>query len=382
MENLVASNGNASVSPESGFWRGKRVFLTGHTGFKGSWLALWLHHLGAEVLGFALDPPSTPSLFEAARLDELIETVHGDVRSLEAVGTAVARFRPEVVFHLAAQSLVRPSYEDPAGTFATNVMGTVHVLEAIRQVDTVRAAVIVTSDKCYENRESPLWGYRESDRMGGADPYSNSKGCAELVSASYRRSFFGDDPQGPALASARAGNVIGGGDWATDRLVPDTMRAFTADRPVHIRHPQAVRPWQHVLEPLRGYLMLARALWTDGDRFADGWNFGPQQEDARPVGDVVDRLIARWGDGADAVRAPGSHPHEASFLRLDCSKARALLGWTPLVDLPTALDWTAEWYRAFYDGADAREVTLDQIHQLAHLTGSASTNVQVPQAAS
>lgn len=356
------------------FWRDKRVFLTGHTGFKGSWLALWLHCLGAEVLGFALDPPSTPSLFETARLDDLIETLPGDVRSLEAVEAAVTRFRPEVVFHLAAQSLVRPSYEDPASTFATNVMGTVHVLEAIRQVNTVRAAVIVTSDKCYENRESPLWGYRESDRMGGADPYSNSKGCAELVVASYRCSFFDDDAPATGLATARAGNVIGGGDWATDRLVPDTMRAFAENHPVHIRHPQAVRPWQHVLEPLRGYLMLARALWTDGNRFADGWNFGPKDEDARPVGDVVNRLIGLWSDGAEAVLAPGPHPHEASFLRLDCSKARTVLEWTPLLGFDTALDWTAEWYRGFYDGADARTLTLDQIIRFATLTNAPSEN--------
>jgi len=374
MENLVGSSSSPVPPTMASFWQGKRVFLTGHTGFKGSWLALWLHHLGAEVLGFALDPPSTPSLFEAARLDTLIETVHGDVRSLETVNAAVAGFRPDAVFHLAAQSLVRPSYEDPAGTFATNVMGTVHVLEAIRQVGTVQAAVIVTSDKCYENRESPLWGYRESDRMGGADPYSNSKGCAELVSAAYRRSFFGDDPQTPALASARAGNVIGGGDWATDRLIPDVVRAFNVGEPVRIRHPQAVRPWQHVLEPLRGYLMLARALWTDGDRFVGGWNFGPHDEDARPVGDVVERLIALWGDGADAVQAPGPHPHEASFLRLDCSKARALLDWRPLMDLPTALDWTAEWYRAFYDGANARTLTLNQIARFATLMDAPSEN--------
>lgn len=367
MENVVASHRNASGAPDAEFWRGKRVFLTGHTGFKGSWLALWLHHLGAEVLGFALDPPSTPSLFEAARLDELIETVHGDVRSLEAVGTAVARFRPEVVFHLAAQSLVRPSYEDPAGTFATNVMGTVHVLEAIRQVDTVRAAVIVTSDKCYENRESPLWGYRESDRMGGADPYSNSKGCAELVSASYRHSFFGDDPQAPALASARAGNVIGGGDWATDRLIPDVVRAFSDGVPVHLRNPHSVRPWQHVLEPLRGYLMLGQALWEDPEQFAAGWNFGPDDADAQPVGDVVDRLRSMWGEGAQAVSAPGPHPHEASFLRLDCAKARSLLGWTPRLPLERALRWTMEWYRSVDDGAAPRTLTLDQIRRYNHL---------------
>ena len=374
MENLVASNGTPSGSPTPSFWRGKRVFLTGHTGFKGSWLALWLQDLGAEVRGFALDPPSTPSLYESARVGSLVASTHGDVRSLDAVVEAMAQFQPDVVFHLAAQSLVRRSYKDPTGTFATNVMGTVHVLEAIRQVKSVRAAVVVTSDKCYENRESPLWGYRESDRMGGDDPYSNSKGCAELIASSYRDSFLDGGTRPVALATARAGNVIGGGDWATDRLVPDIVRAFAAGRPVHIRNPKAVRPWQHVLEPLRGYLMLAEALWTDADPFAEGWNFGPRAEDAQPVGEIVERLITIWGDDAEAVIAPGPHPSEATFLRLDCSKARSVLYWTPRIGLNTALTWTAEWYRAFYGGDDARALTLDHIHRFADLSTSPSSN--------
>lgn len=354
------------LSEATAFWRKKRVLITGHTGFKGSWLALWLQSLGADVVGFALDPPSAPSLFEQARVGEGITSVLGDIRDLTRVRDVMATYRPEVVFHLAAQSLVRPSYQSPVDTYATNVMGTVHVLDAMRQVGSARVGVVVTSDKCYENRESMLWGYRETDPMGGHDPYSNSKGCAELVTSAYRRSFFAGEDASLALATARAGNVIGGGDWAEDRLIPDVIRAFAAGEPVHVRRPDAIRPWQHVLEPLRGYLLLAERLWSDGAPLAEGWNFGPDDRDARPVQHIVEQMIDRWGAGASAVLDDGPHPHEATYLRLDCSKARALLGWRPRLPLDEALAWTVEWYRGVEDGADPRALTLDQIHQYTH----------------
>ena len=367
MENLVNHSALGVQADTAQFWSGKRVFVTGHTGFKGGWLVLWLQQLGAEVIGYSLAPPSTPNLFEAARLEESMVSIHGDVRSPDHLLRAMRQHRPEVVFHMAAQSLVRESYDHPTETYATNVMGTVHVLDAIRQVESVRSAVVVTSDKCYENRESPLWGFRETDPMGGLDPYSNSKGCAELVVSSYQRSFFADASRPIGVGSARAGNVIGGGDWADDRLIPDVVRAFSDGEPVHIRNPRAVRPWQHVLEPLRGYLTLAQALWEEPDRFAGGWNFGPDDADAQPVGAIVDRLMSMWGDGAEAVSAPGPHPHEASFLRLDCAKARSLLGWTPRLPLSEALRWTVEWYKSVDAGSDPRTLTLDQIRRYEHL---------------
>lgn len=359
---LNASSPAQAVS----FWAGKRVLLTGHTGFKGSWLALWLQSLGAEVIGLALDPPSTPSLFERARVADGMTSLHGDIRDMDTVVDAMRTYRPEIIFHLAAQSLVRSSYQMPVDTYATNVMGTVHVLDAMRQVGSARVGVVVTSDKCYENHESKLWGYRETDPMGGYDPYSNSKGCAELVTSAYRRSYFSGETSSLALASVRAGNVIGGGDWAEDRLIPDVIRAFSAGQPVHLRRPDAIRPWQHVLDPLSGYLLLAERLWTEGDTVADGWNFGPDERDARSVQYVVEQMIDRWGDGAAATIDEGSHPHEATYLRLDCSKAHALLGWRPRLPLDDALAWTVEWYRGVNDGADPRSVTLDQVHRYIH----------------
>jgi CDP-glucose 4,6-dehydratase len=342
---------------DAAFWTGKRVFLTGHTGFKGSWLALCLHKLGAEVTGYALAPPTSPSLYEMAGVAAGLRDVRGDVRDLESLKRALAAAAPEVAIHMAAQSLVRPSYADPVGTYATNVMGTVNLLEAIRQAGSVRAAVVVTSDKCYENREW-VWGYRENDPMGGFDPYSNSKGCAELVTAGYRNSFFA---AGTALASARAGNVIGGGDWAEDRLVPDAMRAFAAGKPVEIRNPAAIRPWQHVLEPLSGYLMLAQQLFSNGQERASGWNFGPSGQDVRPVAEIVDRLAGLWGSSARWQLAQGAHPHEAHHLKLDCSKARAQLGWIPRIDLDEGLAWTSDWYLAWHAGADMARTTGAQI---------------------
>jgi CDP-glucose 4,6-dehydratase len=342
-----------------GFWRGKRVLVTGHTGFKGAWLSLWLGQLGAEVSGYSLPPPSQPSLFEAGSLAGRMRSLEGDVRDLPALSAAFRELRPEVVLHLAAQSLVRPSYDDPVTTFGTNVMGTVNVLEAARAQPETRAVVVVTSDKCYENREWP-WGYRENEAMGGHDPYSSSKGCAELVTAAYRRSFA---QTGVGIASARAGNVIGGGDWATDRIIPDFVRAVGRGQPLRVRNPGAVRPWQHVLEPLAGYLLLAERLFDEPTRFGEGWNFGPADGDAQPVSWVVDRFARNWGQGVTWQADPGPHPHEANFLKLDCSKARNLLEWRPRLSLEQALLWVTDWYREFSSGTDAAQLCLSQIAQ-------------------
>ena len=343
------------------FWRDRRVLVTGHTGFKGAWLALWLDRLGARVTGFALPATTSPNLFTLAALDRRIDSELGDVRDPAAVDAVIARSRAEVVFHLAAQSLVRRSYVDPVGTYATNVMGTAHVLDAARRAPGLRAIVVITSDKCYENREWH-WPYREDEAMGGHDPYSSSKGCAELVTAAWRRSFFSSDgARAIGVGSARAGNVIGGGDWAEDRLVPDCMRAFASGQPVVLRRPDAVRPWQHVLEPLSGYLALAERLAGDPASFGEAWNFGPAADDTRPVAWVVDRLSEFWGDGARWEPDPGTHPHEAGLLQVDASKARARLGWTPRLSLTEGLRWTVDWYRRFEAGEDAAALTLDQI---------------------
>ncbi len=345
-------------------WSGRKVFLTGHTGFKGGWLALWLQKMGADVQGYALEPPTQPNIFEVSRAGEGMRSTIGDIRDLEKLTSQLVQFRPEVVLHLAAQPLVRQSYADPVDTYSTNVMGTVHVLEAMRRAGSVKAAVVVTSDKCYENSEW-VWGYRETDPMGGFDPYSNSKGCAELVTASYRRSFFSPkagDIRGLPLASARAGNVIGGGDWATDRLVPDFIRAMSRKESIQVRNPHAQRPWQHVLEPLGGYLLLGeRLLSADGPRYAAGWNFGPKDGDSIPVSAVVRKLTSLWGPDATFSIDPGDHPHEAALLKLDCSKAHALLGWRPRLNVDSALAWTVEWHKAMHAGANMREMTMAQI---------------------
>lgn len=356
-------------------WQGRRVLVTGHTGFKGSWLSLWLHALGAEVTGFALAPPTDPSLFDAARIGDLVSHHEGDVRDFESLRGAVELARPEVIFHLAAQPLVRLSYEQPVATYATNVMGTVHLLEAARRVPGVKAVICITSDKCYDNREW-IWPYRESDPLGGHDPYSSSKGCAELVTGAYRKSFFAD---GPAVASVRAGNVIGGGDWAADRLLPDLVRAFEADVAPLIRSPDAVRPWQHVLEALGGYLLLAERLLAGRRPFADAWNFGPSDEDARPVSWIVERMRAAWGGRAlDALADTGPRPHEAGLLRLDTSKARAELGWRPALRLEQALEWIVAWHKIVGDGGDARAITLAQIADYERLAGRAGQVAALP----
>ncbi len=354
MENMVDG---------SAFWRDKRVFLTGHTGFKGSWLSLWLHQLGARVVGYALPPVSVPNLFEHARIAELVRDQVGDIRDYPRLLEVVREARPEVVIHMAAQALVRPSYDDPIGTYATNVMGTVHLLEAVRHVGGVRVVIIVTSDKCYENNEWD-WGYRETDPMGGYDPYSSSKGCCELAVSSFRRSFFPLESfhkHGTAVASVRAGNVIGGGDWATDRLIPDLLRSIEARQPIVVRYPKAIRPWQHVLEPLSGYLLLARNLWEHGPEFAGSWNFGPYDQSCRPVGWIVDQLIKRWGGNIDCVQKEVPGRHEATFLKLDCSKAMGRMGWRPGLTIEQTLDMIVSWHKDDHAGMDMRKKSMEQI---------------------
>lgn len=345
------------------FWYGKKVFVTGHTGFKGSWLSLWLQQLGAQVTGYALQPPTNPSLFEVAQVAKGMTSVIGEIRDGIMLNNAMRQAAPDIVIHMAAQPLVRRSYVDPVETYSINVMGTVHLLEAVRKTPSVRAVVNVTTDKCYENKEW-VWGYRENETMGGFDPYSSSKGCAELVTAAYRNSFFNSSKHSEhqvALATARAGNVIGGGDWAEDRLIPDILRAIQAGQPVNIRNPHATRPWQHVLEPLSGYLALAEKLYTEGPAFAEAFNFGPAEEDARSVQWIVEQLTQQWGDGAAWHLDVGTHPHEAHYLKLDCSKARTTLGWSPRWHLCKTLQTIIEWHKAHQSGQDLRVLCMKQI---------------------
>jgi CDP-glucose 4,6-dehydratase len=344
-------------------WENRRVYLTGHTGFKGSWMSLWLASLGATVHGYALAPHVGPSLFADARLTDYVEHEVGDVRNLVEMEHSIAAFRPEVVFHMAAQPLVRRSYVNPIETYSTNVMGTAHLLDAIRRVPSVRAVVVITTDKCYENREW-LWGYREEDRLGGFDPYSNSKACAELVTAAYRNSYFPIahvNEHKVGLASARAGNVIGGGDWSEDRLIPDMIRGFLSGQPVHIRYPQAIRPWQFVLEPLAGYITLAEHLLQDGGGFGGAWNFGPADDDAWSVARIADAMTTAWGNDAAWINDTTENPHEAGYLKLDASKARSLLDWRPVLPIAVALEWLVSWFLAWKQGEDMRAYTLHQI---------------------
>jgi len=344
------------------FYKAKRVLITGNTGFMGSWLSIWLSELGADVIGYAKEPPTSPNLFEICGLEKRINSVTGDIRNGKVLRDIFERHQPEIVFHLAAQSLVRYSYEEPVETYETNVIGTVNLLEACRYTKSVRAIVNVTSDKCYENQEW-VWGYRETDPIGGYDPYSSSKGCSELVTNAYLKSFFNPKDyreHGVSLATARAGNVIGGGDWAEDRLIPDCMKALLENRPILVRYPDAVRPWQHVLEPLSGYLLLTRRLYEDGPTFTGAWNFGPD-DDVKPVRWVVKRMIEMWGGNTDWKIDQGDHPYESHYLKLDCSKAKSKLGWYPQWDLKLSLEKTIEWYKAYYNHEDMVNMTIDQI---------------------
>ena len=347
-------------------YKGKKVFLTGHTGFKGSWLCLLLNHLGAKVYGYALQPPTHPSLYEVAKIDESVTSTIADVRDYQTLLKTLQEVQPDIVFHLAAQPLVRDSYKNPVETYSINVMGTVHLLEAIRHTPSVRAVVNVTTDKCYENKEW-LWGYRENEPMGGYDPYSNSKGCSELATASFRNSFFNPADYGKthqvALASARAGNVIGGGDWAEDRLIPDFIRAIQRKEKVVIRSPYAIRPWQHVLEPLSGYLLLGAKLYTTGCEYAEGWNFGPNDSDAQPVEWIISTICNLWGENASYVLDDKPQPHEATYLKLDCSKAKARLGWHPKWDIEKALNQIVGWTKAYHRGEDMSAICKSQIEE-------------------
>jgi CDP-glucose 4,6-dehydratase len=344
-------------------WQGRRVFLTGHTGFKGSWLALWLSQRGAKVRGYALDPCTQPNMFNLASVGAVVDDVRGDVRDYAKLETSMTEFEPEVVFHLAAQPIVRRSYADPVGTYGTNVMGTVHLMEAIRKTSSVRAVVCVTTDKCYQNQEW-IWPYRETDPLGGYDPYASSKACAEIISAAYRSSFFPIDrlhEHDVGLATARAGNVIGGGDWSEDRLIPDLIRGFVSGRPVLIRCPTAIRPLQHVLESLHGYLMLAEELLAQHSKFASSYNFGPSDEDVWPVERIATKLVQMWGNGASWIRDAVPSVHEDHVLRLDASKARVELGWKARLRIEAGLEWTMAWYRAWKRGDDMAEFTGKQI---------------------
>jgi len=344
---------------DSVFWKDKKVFLTGHTGFKGSWMSLWLHSMGAIVKGYSLEPNTTPNLFTEARVDENIESEFGDIRDLKQISKSMFDFNPNILIHMAAQPLVRLSYQEPIDTYTTNVIGTVNVLEAARKCENLKAIVSVTTDKCYENREWH-WGYRESEPMGGHDPYSSSKGCAELVTSAYRRSFF-SARDSASLASARAGNVIGGGDWSNDRLMPDILRAFEKSEPVVIRNPLSTRPWQHVLEPISGYLVLAENLYNHGEEFAEGWNFGPRDAGCKSVDWILDEMVTQWGEGARWELDKNNNPYEAGYLKLDCSKAAERLKWQPKWDLKESLKIIVDWHQVYIDGGDLKKQCLKEI---------------------
>lgn len=359
MERKESTVEGVVVMVDCAFWRGKKVFLTGHTGFKGSWLSLWLNHLGAEVTGYALEPVTEPSLFEVARVSKNMNSVMGDIRDREHLVQAMLEAEPEIVIHMAAQALVRYSYQNPVETYEVNVMGTVNLLEAVRQCGGVKNVLVVTSDKCYENQEREA-GYEEHEAMGGYDPYSNSKGCAELVVSAYRQSFF-ENGKRVAIATARAGNVIGGGDWSEDRLIPDMVRAFSAGEEVVIRNPSAVRPWQHVFEALHGYLLLLERMSEDHMTFSQAWNFGPDEKEARDVAGIIERFVTSWGAATWRIEPDEKKLHEAHLLKLDCSKARNELEWQPLLELDQAIEWIADWYRHHRDGGDMLEYSSQQL---------------------
>jgi CDP-glucose 4,6-dehydratase len=348
---------------EKSFWKDKKVFITGHTGFKGSWLCLWLHSLGADIIGYALAPPTEPNLYELCKIDRIVHSIIGDVRDLGLLTSTLSAANPEIVIHMAAQSLVRESYRKPAETYSVNVMGTITLFEALRKCKSVRAIINVTTDKCYENREW-CWGYRESEPLGGFDPYSNSKACSELVTSAYRSSFFVPEDyntHGVGIASARSGNVMGGGDWAADRLIPDCVRSILKGDEIIIRNPQAVRPWQHLLDPLNGYLMLAEKLHKRGPYYGEAWNFGPDDRDTKNVEWIVNKICTKWGRNASYTIDKGQHPHEAQYLRLDCSKAKSKLGWYPKWNLEQALERVIEWVRAYQNGENVGEICRRQL---------------------
>lgn len=347
------------------FWNGRKVFITGHTGFKGSWLCLWLQRLNAQVIGYSLPPPTTPSLFEAARVATGMESIDGDVRDYPSLQAVLKAQQPDIIFHMAAQSVVRESYEQPVDTYATNVMGTVNLMEAVRHLPGKVVLVNITTDKVYENNEW-VWGYREIDRLGGHDPYSNSKACSELVTQSFKDSFFDSTTgteQEKSIATARAGNVIGGGDWTRDQLIPDIINAFHENRPVVLRNPQAVRPWQFVLDCLGGYMTLAEKLFLDGHSYSGHWNFGPRLEDTQPVQQIVERIIEKWPGKANWSLDQGSHPHEAGCLRLDTSKTIMQLDWIPRLALAESLDWIVEWYTHYFGHTDPQAICFEQIQR-------------------
>jgi CDP-glucose 4,6-dehydratase len=352
---MVVKKGNV----DGAFWNGKKVFLTGHTGFKGAWISLWLQSMGAIVKGYSLVPNTTPNIFTEAAVSKDMESEIGDIRDLDKISNSMAVFNPDILIHMAAQPLVRLSYLEPVDTYTTNVIGTVNVFEAARKCKNLKAIVSVTTDKCYENNEWD-WGYRENEPMGGHDPYSSSKGCAELVTSAYRRSFF-NTKDSASLASARAGNVIGGGDWAGDRLIPDILRAFEKAEAVVIRNPLSTRPWQHVLEPLSGYLVLAQELYLNGDAFAEAWNFGPKDEDCKPVNWILDKMAAKWGKGASWNLDIDNNPHEAGFLKLDCSKAANRLKWQPKWSLEETLNKIINWHQLYLNNGDVKEECLKEI---------------------
>lgn len=365
-------NGNNSVGRfrkiivvDKDFWKNKKVFITGHTGFKGSWLSLWLHALEAKVSGYALDPSTNPSLYDLGGVKDILTSVIGDIRDLDLLKKAMKECDPDIVIHMAAQPLVRDSYKEPVETYATNVMGTVNLFEAVRGCRNVRAVLNVTTDKCYENKEWE-WGYRENEPLGGYDPYSNSKACSELVTSSYRDSFFNSDNyenHGVGVASARAGNVIGGGDWAKDRLIPDCVKSLLTGEEIVIRNPHAIRPWQHVLEPLSGYLLLMQRLFENGPEFSEAWNFGPDDRDAKPVAWIVKEICSKWGNDSLYRIDKGAHPHEANYLKLDCSKAKHRLRWYPKWSIEQAIDKIIEWTMAYNENHGVREITLKQIDE-------------------
>lgn len=342
------------------FWKNKRVYLTGHTGFKGGWLSLWLNSMGAEVKGYALEPVTIPNLFEEAKIAEKIESEIGDIRNLDQLRASMLEFNPDILIHMAAQPLVRLSYKEPIETYETNVMGTVKVLEAARGCSNLKSIISVTTDKCYENKEW-AWGYREDEAMGGYDPYSSSKGCAELVTSAYRRSFMQE--KGIGLASARAGNVIGGGDWSDDRLIPDVLNAFVNNQAVIIRNPKSTRPWQHVLEPLSGYLVLAQNLYEAPQDYAEGWNFGPKDQDVKPVDWILDKMVDKWGDDASWQLAGQPQPHEAEFLKLEISKAKSRLDWQPIWSLEQTLERIIRWHQLWLDKENMQGICLNEINE-------------------